>query len=565
MVRSIRFLLYMTSALIFLLATFPAFAQEDDDASLLGPLNSDPLTERGISPRVLDIALFPMSQNIAFEMLVGYQASGVRGKARERFRMVYDPNTDYGRDLYIEFENEPLRSMKEYRRSLEVSMGSDYWVRQRTRLYDPKSMKLIESKDGLDVVSFRYDKGQVPTRQRWLLFLEGRVYIQDGVLQRIDFIADKTIERDGVRNENYRSSVVFGAVPEHGGYVIDQTEEDFLFHAKGGLQRIHYHGRVISYTHKKLGEITWNRMPTKLIAESVPNEVTGQVPQALTKVEPDPVNRADLEDDFEAAAVAKLDLRRTLPIWADDVRKLGFELPKTYGISAIGMWQNSIFEINDVSIGGISAVDDIPFIERYGNQADSNISTIQVRADAWILPFLNVSLIGGNLKTDSDVTLQFTPLFRALYEARTGDELPATVNGPASTSGSTIGLGLTTGFKYDSLVMSVSANYARTTTNETNSEINALVIIGMMGYDFGDMGLQILMGMQYLDTDRILSGQIDLGEGKDPLDFTLDVGIEETTFMFGVNKDIGRNWALSAFLGLNGTRTQLTAMFGYRW
>ena len=229
------------------------------------------------------------------------------------------------------------------------------------------------------------------------------------------------------------------------------------------------------------------------------------------------------------------------------------------------MWQNSIFEINDVSIGGISAVDDIPFIERYGNQADSNISTIQVRADAWILPFLNVSLIGGNLKTDSDVTLQFTPLFRALYEARTGDELPATVNGPASTSGSTIGLGLTTGFKYDSLVMSVSANYARTTTNETNSEINALVIIGMMGYDFGDMGLQILMGMQYLDTDRILSGQIDLGEGKDPLDFTLDVGIEETTFMFGVNKDIGRNWALSAFLGLNGTRTQLTAMFGYRW
>lgn len=35
--------------------------------------------------------------------------------------------------------------------------------------------------------------------------------------------------------------------------------------------------------------------------------------------------------------------------------------------------------------------------------------------------------------------------------------------------------------------------------------------------------------------------------------------------MFGVNKDIGRNWALSAFLGLNGTRTQLTAIFGYRW
>ena len=61
------------------------------------------------------------------------------------------------------------------------------------------------------------------------------------------------------------------------------------------MQRIHYHGHIISYTHKKLGEITWNRMPTRLIAESIPDEVTGQVPQALIKVEPDPVNRADLE------------------------------------------------------------------------------------------------------------------------------------------------------------------------------------------------------------------------------------------------------------------------------
>lgn len=125
MLRNFRLLLCIVVVLVLSLLTLPASAQDDDDASLLGPLNSDPLTERGISPRVLDIALFPMSQNIAFEMLVAYQASGVRGNARERFRMVYDPNTDYGRDLYIEFENEPLRSMKEYRRSLEVAMDSD--------------------------------------------------------------------------------------------------------------------------------------------------------------------------------------------------------------------------------------------------------------------------------------------------------------------------------------------------------------------------------------------------------------------------------------------------------
>lgn len=87
----------------------------------------------------------------------------------------------------------------------------------------------------------------------------------------------------------------------------------------------------------------------------------------------------------------------------------------------------------------------------------------------------------------------------------------------------------------------------------------------MVGYDFGDMGMQILTGIQYLDTDRTIIGQLDLGEGKDPVDFSIDVGIEETMFMFGVNKDIGRNWSLSAFIGFNGTRSQGTAMFGYRW
>jgi len=431
-----RFLLMLT----LLSLAFPAIAQENSDMSLLGPLNSDPLTERGISPRVLDIALFPLSQGIAFEMLVSYKANGTRGDNQERFRMVYDPDTDYGRDLFIEFENEPLRSMKEYRRSLEISMGSDYWVRQQARLYDPKSIRVIENENGLEVIIFRYDKTNVPTKQRWLLYLEGRVYIQDGTLQRIDFTADRTIQRDGVRNENYRSSIVFGAVPKHGGYVIDQIEEQFSYHSKGGLQHIHTHSRVISYTHNQLGSIVWNRMPTELIAESVTE--AGSADTSLVKSAPEPVTRAALEKEFETASTVKLDLHRTLPLWADDVRKLGFELPKTYGVGVIGMMQDGEFDLLDVGIGGISVVDDFPLLERYGNKAESSISTIQVRADFWVLPFLNLSLLGGNLETDSDVTLHFTPVFQALYKLKTGDDLPKFVQAPAATTASTVGIGL---------------------------------------------------------------------------------------------------------------------------
>jgi len=555
---------YYFFALLLVSQTVFAQTQAETTAPLLGPLNSDPLTELGISPRVLDIAMFPMSQNIGFEILLAYRATGPGGLVQERFRMVYDPVTEYGRDLYIEFENEPLRSTKEYRRSLEVLMGSDYWVRQQARLYDAKSLKVIENKNGHVVVSYRYDKANVPSQQRWLLQLEGRVHIQDGILERIDLVADKAIERDGVKNENYRSSVVFGAVEEYGGYVIDQMEELFSFNHKGDKRQIHIHGRVMHYKQDELGEIAWNRMPTELIVDE-PEELPASIARSkLIKSPPDAITRDQIDKDFNAAETVKLDLHRTLPLWADEVRKIGFELPKTYGIGMIGMTQKMDMELLDISLGGWSVVDDIPFIQPYGNGVDSKISTVQLRADFWLLPFLNFSVIGGNIKTDSDVTIKFTPLFRELYEARTGDELPETINAPAGTTAQTLGFGLTTGLKYDNFVVSASLNYARTVTKETNSTINAWVFVGLAGYDFGDMGMQILTGVQYLSTDRTMTGELDLG-GDKPLAFALDLKFEQTLFMIGVNKDIGRNWTASAFVGLNGSRSQASAIFGYRW
>ena len=54
--------------LIFAMLAFPVGAQDKPEPPLLGPINSDPLTIRGISPRVLDIALFPMSQGLYIDL-----------------------------------------------------------------------------------------------------------------------------------------------------------------------------------------------------------------------------------------------------------------------------------------------------------------------------------------------------------------------------------------------------------------------------------------------------------------------------------------------------------------
>ena len=180
-----------------ILIASPSYAEQEPETPILGPLNSDPLTIRGISPRVLDIALFPMAQGIYFEFLRNYHVVTEGGASQsERYRMIFDPYTDYGRDLFIEFETEPLRSVKEYKRSLEVTMGKDHWVRQEDRLYDPKSLRVISNIDGHEIIAFRFDKTRVPSSLRWLTRLSGEVHIIDGVLDRIEFQADKTIERD---------------------------------------------------------------------------------------------------------------------------------------------------------------------------------------------------------------------------------------------------------------------------------------------------------------------------------------------------------------------------------
>ena len=568
----------------------PSYAEENPETPLLGPINSDPLTIRGISPRVLDIALFPMSQGLYWEMLMNYQSVNDAGEPRsERFRMIFDPYTDYGRDLYFEFENEPRQSLKRYKRSLEVTMGKDNYVRKEDRLYDPKSFRVRQAGEGHEIISFRYDKARVPSSLRWLTFLQGEVHVIDGVLDRIEFTAEKTIERDGVRNRDYRSTVGFGAVDEFGGYVIDWTEERFTLRHKRNWVPLHTWGRMLKYRHSESGELAWQHAPDELFvnkptasqpaiahtdAPSAPLEAPQRSPRVPVAPSGDDVldevvvtskTRQEITDEFDTAETVRLDLRRKLPYYADEVRKLGFELPKTYGIGLIGLWQNAEIDLFDVTVGGISVVEDIPLIDALGSDFNSNISSLQVRGDMWILPFLNLSVIAGNLETDTDVTLRFTPLFQTIYKLETGEDLPEFVHFPSATTAKTLGFGLTTGLQYENLIFTASANYAWAVTNETESEINTLILLGMVGYDFGDIGMQVLTGVQYQKTDRIVLGRLYPADRADPVEFGIGIDIEETMFLLGINKDIGRNWNLNAFGGLNGTRSSFMAGFGYRW
>ena len=536
---------------------------------LLGPINSDVLTQRGISPRVLDVAIIPMSQGLRYESKVVYRQTDEDGSSgAERFRMTFDPTTEYGRDLYIELETEPLRSARAYRRMLEVTMGADHWLREQDQLHEAKSIKLASSEDGVDTISFHYAPGRIPTSLKWLTRLNGNVVVVDGVLNRVELVGVESFERDGIRHRNYRMTVHFGEVVDIGGYVITAIEESFEARLARRWQRVDVWSEMLEYSATDLGNIAWingdltppdfaspgNISPAQTTVASVEEGGLAEVP----------VIGEFFDEELHSSDVIRLDLQRNLPLYADEVRKLGFELPKTYGLGLAAHYQKTDIDMKGFTVAGIDVTNDLPLVDPLGSDLESDVLTGQFRADMWVLPFLNVSVLFGEIETDSDVTLRFTPAFQALAGLGGDREVPEFYKFNTSTDGTTVGLGLLTGFQYEQLVMTLGLNYVETVTADTNSEIEALMWLGMVGYDFGAIGLQALAGVQYLDTDRSIEGSIDLADGE-ALDFSIDVGLEETTFMLGFNKDIGRNWTLSSFIGANGTKSSLTANFGYRW
>ncbi|MEH6590069.1 MAG: hypothetical protein V7746_07440 [Halioglobus sp.] len=560
-----RFFLRLVFVPLWCLISFAAHAA----TPLLGPVNSDPLTQRGISSRILDVAIIPMSQGLRSESLVIYRQTLEDGSGgAERFRMIFDPDTEYGRDLYIELESEPLRSARTYRRILEVSMGADHWLRDEDRIHSASSIKLVSSADGEDVIEFAYDPLRIPTSLQWLTQLSGQVFVVDGVLDRIELRGSGEFQRDGVRHRYYAMTVYFGEVEDLGGHVITATYEKFMVRLSRQWIAAEVWAKTQSYSSEQFGELAWVDSDLPDLDIRLSGNVT-ETSVATADVNKDtistvPVLGEILDEDLQPQDTIRLNLQRRLPFYADEVRKLGFELPKTYGLGVAAHYQSADIDMQGFTVAGIDVTNDLPLIDPLGSDLESDVFTGQLRADFWVLPFLNVSLLLGEMETESDVTLRFTPGFQALVELTEGVELPEFYTFETSTSGTTAGIGLLTGFQYEQLVMSVGVNYIETITDDTNAEIEAILWMGMVGYDFGGIGLQALTGIQYLDTDRTIEGRIDLENGR-PLEFAIDIGLEETTFLVGFNKDIGRNWSLSSFLGANGTKSSLTANFGYRW
>lgn len=502
--------------------------------------NTNPLAQRGIGPEVLDAIVSLPSQGPAFTMVVELTETVAGGTPRvsERVLLESDPYTSYGLDIRIvrDAAAPSRRSDRDWKRDLERMIGTAFTVRGQQRMYDPESIRVVSESDERTVIAFAYDRMRVPYPLRHLAKLEGRVVIEGDRLARIELHGDRVDTRGMTRVDEYHQLMSFARVRGDAGWLVDEVEIVIRGRRGGEDVELALTGRVIEYR--------------DLAGELVDLERTTPPPTMPELAEPRTV---------------QLRLSRALPLWGDQVRQMGFELPKPYGVGLVTHLQRQDMSIDGVTVNGLDVGGgDVAFIDPQGSETSNRAQALSVRADVWVLPFLNLDLVAGEVETESDVTLRFTPAFRALVRLQTGIELREYETLPVTTTSTMLGLGLSTGFQFESLFGALSAQWATSVVNETGSELDILVATFLVGYDFGDVGLRLQTGAQYQDWDQSIRGEIPLGAGRDPLEFDIDLSVDKTTFLVGVYKDIGRSWNVVALAGF-GARDQVTTTVGYRF
>jgi len=92
------------------------------------------------------------------------------------------------------------------------------------------------------------------------------------------------------------------------------------------------------------------------------------------------------------------------PIWGRKAIERGFDLPKPLGLNLIGVYVDQNIDISDLGL----STNDNPIVTTdfigFGTNT-STVTTFNVRADLWVLPFLNVYAIGGNAWANTTVEI----------------------------------------------------------------------------------------------------------------------------------------------------------------
>ncbi|MGL5358756.1 MAG: virulence protein [Shewanella sp.] len=240
-----------------------------------------------------------------------------------------------------------------------------------------------------------------------------------------------------------------------------------------------------------------------------------------------------------------------LPLWKEKAEALGYTLPKPIGINLSYMAMEQGINVDSIGIQGLPIAPLVLDLQAEPGRQYTEVLTL--RADVWLLPFLNLYGLAGKLEgySTTDVTLSagFNPN-RPLITKKINDFR-------LDLDGYTTGVGLVLVGGYQNWFALVDASLTQSRLTVVDGNIDALVISQRLGYDFHSHGqpLRLWVGAMYQDVEQTLQGSLaELG-----LPGSLGAALPKTA-RFEVKQHLQTPW--NALLGLQYQITPSWSLLG---
>ncbi|WP_187649418.1 hypothetical protein [Xenorhabdus indica] len=237
---------------------------------------------------------------------------------------------------------------------------------------------------------------------------------------------------------------------------------------------------------------------------------------------------------------------RILPIWGDEARAKGYDLPEPFGVSYgyMNLRQNVI--VDSIKFGFTNPIFKVFEKNTVVNAGDtrSRNETHLLKLDTWVLPFLNVYGVYGKTKGKSHTNLDRVIV---LGDADTYKDIPFELN----FRGKTYGGGATVAGGYNQFFATLDANYTRTNLDVLDGDISAFVVTPRIGYEFvfkplftgqGNSKVQVWVGAMYQDITQRFKGDVSNLDLPPQLSEAFSLVSGMTDIKFDVKQHLAHKW-----------------------
>jgi hypothetical protein len=513
------------------------------------PVNSNYLIDNGISPRVLDAAASSFMQDGRFVENVFVKIKNNEGEKSYDVDLIFDPMYNEGMDIraIINTKNIEKNELKQLKKYLE---RSHYFSRMsRKYLYDESTLKLV-NKTGDDLeLEYYYQTKDIDPYLNYIKKIKGNIYIKNGVLDNVVLTNTKPLKN---HISKYTKEIRYARL-NNGGYIISNVTENFTVEKKKSKTEIEIKKNTLKYTDKEGKELAWEG-----------KSKTGQ-------------------KEYSKAEAIDVKLGGTLPFLGKAATKMGFKLPRPFGIATFVYAHSQNMEFTGLQVGydGGDKVDLNSLFELNNSKVTQSTFMPLFKADLWIFPFLNVMVIAGGGQNDlngelvinedkrefvNDLGDAFNNLPGWLIDWPNIPNVPRAMPIKTTITSEVYGGGLTLAGGIDNFNLSVNYQLMFTKIVEANTTNMVNVVSPLIGY-MSPFGVNFMLGAQGQFYNSKLSGFIEIEDSNGKmhtLDYNVDFEPIQWNAILGIYKTFAKHWEMSFQAGF-GQRTSLTAILGYRF